>query len=122
MEITPPQAHMALESLVRAGFPPMSTVGLPGTHGPGMTGMQGMGVNTPIAAAVAAATVGFAIEVQVAKGGMFTIGIWSKTEARAWLDMTLAAGSTLRTEGAAPKVHCMAAPPHTQKDIVSPLF
>lgn len=122
MEITPPQAHIAFESLVRAGFPPMSKAGLPGAHGPVITGIQGMGVKAPMAAAVAAATVGLAREVQVPKGGILTMGIWSKTEARAMDDMTLAAGSTFKTDGAAPKEHCMAAPPNTQKDMVSPLF
>ena len=36
--------------------------------------MQGIGVSTPRAAAVAAATVGFAIELHIPNGMMFTIG------------------------------------------------
>lgn len=59
---------------LRHGFPPASTVGLPGAQGAGMTGMHGMGVSTPRAAAVAAATVGFAMELHMPKGMMFTIG------------------------------------------------
>jgi hypothetical protein len=53
---------------------PIKTVGAPGAHGAGVTGMQGIGVNTPRAAVVAAATVGFAMEEQVPKGEMFTMG------------------------------------------------
>jgi hypothetical protein len=39
-----------------------------------MTGMQGIGVNTPCAAVVAEATVGFARDMHIPKGGIFTIG------------------------------------------------
>ena len=39
-----------------------------------MTGMQGIGVRVPIAAAVAAATCGFDIDLHIPKGLMFTIG------------------------------------------------
>lgn len=38
----------------------MSTVGEPGTHGDAGTGIQGIGVSAPNAAAVALATVGLA--------------------------------------------------------------
>ena len=72
--ITPPQLHMHLHVLFTAGFPPTSTVGLPGAQGADVTGMQGIGVSTPSAAAVAAATCGFAMEVHMPKGIMFTIG------------------------------------------------
>ena len=59
-EMFPPQLHMHLQLSIRAGkllimgFPP-------GVHGATITGMQGMGVSTPAAAAVAEATVGFAM-------------------------------------------------------------
>ena len=42
-----------------------------------MTGMQGIGVNTPIAADVADAMEGFASELHIPKGIMFIIGILS---------------------------------------------
>ena len=58
--ITPPQLHMHLETLSSAGMLAMRTVGAPGTHGADVAGTQGMGVSTPSAAAVAAATVGLA--------------------------------------------------------------
>jgi hypothetical protein len=53
---------------------PIMTVGEPGAHGAGVTGMQGMGVRTPMAAAVAAATVGLAMDVHIANGGILTTG------------------------------------------------
>jgi len=39
--------------------------------------MQGIGVSTPNAAAVAAATVGFAIDMHIPNGMMFIIEMWS---------------------------------------------
>lgn len=52
----PPHAQLAMHELFSAGIPPIITVGEPGFHGPAGTGMQGIGVSTPRAAAVAAAT------------------------------------------------------------------
>lgn len=74
MVITPAQAHMHCDVLVSAGFPPINTVGDPGVQGAKVTGTQGMGVSTPLAAAVADATVGLAMEVHMPKGGMFAMG------------------------------------------------
>jgi len=51
------------------------TVGEPTIHGAGVTGMQGIGVSTPIAADVAEATAGLARLVHIPKGMMFTIGL-----------------------------------------------
>lgn len=72
--ITPPQLHMHLHVLFTAGFPPTNTVGDPGAQGAAVTGTQGIGVKTPNAAAVAAATCGFAMEVHIPKGMILTIG------------------------------------------------
>jgi len=72
--IIPPHAHTSLQSDPRAGMPLMSTVGFPGSQGAGVTGRQGCGVSTPIAAAVAAITMGLAGDEQVPKGSTFTIG------------------------------------------------
>jgi hypothetical protein len=47
---------MHLDTFVNAGWPPITTVGDPGAHGDAVAGMHGCGVNTPNAAAVAAAT------------------------------------------------------------------
>ena len=62
MEITPPHMQISLELLFRAGMLPSSTVGAPGNQGAIVIGMQGIGTNTPRAAAVMAATIGFAID------------------------------------------------------------
>ena len=72
--ITPPQLHMHLHVFFTAGFPPTNTVGDPGAQGAAVTGTQGIGVKTPSAAAVAAATCGFAMEVHIPKGMILTIG------------------------------------------------
>src|SRR5438270_12945776 len=58
--MTPAQVHMHWNVLFRAGMPPIRTVGEPGAHGAGVTGIQGTGVRIPRAAAVAAATAGLA--------------------------------------------------------------
>ena len=60
--ITPAQLHMHFDVLFKPGIPRTMTVGEPGTQGAEVTGMQGIGVKTPNAAAVAAATIGFAID------------------------------------------------------------
>jgi hypothetical protein len=66
-----------VERLSRAGIPANITVGAPATQGDGVTGMQGMGVSTPRAAAVAAATAGFAGEMHIPNGMMFTRGTFA---------------------------------------------
>ena len=75
--ITPPQLHISLELSLSAGMFAMSTVGQPGAQGAAVTGMQGIGVRTPNAAAVADATVGFAGQEHMANGRMFSIGTLS---------------------------------------------
>jgi hypothetical protein len=62
ISITPPQLHMALELLFSAGIFLICTLGEPGVHGALVIGMQGIGVKTPNAAAVAAATMGLAMD------------------------------------------------------------
>lgn len=71
----PPQLQINLDVLLKAGLPPINTVGLPGAQGAAVTGIQGIGVSTPIAAAVAAATVGLAGELHMPKGVIFIMGI-----------------------------------------------
>jgi hypothetical protein len=76
--------------------------------------MQGMGVKTPIAAEVAAATVGFAIDIHIPNGRMFTIGTWSIMLASGiWSVNTRCTGNTTRLLGATPNVHVICAPMHT---------
>lgn len=109
--MTPAQLHMHLHVLLSAGFPPTSTVGDPGAHGAAITGVQGMGVSTPAAAAVADATCGFAIDVHIPNGMILVIGTLSMMHAAGiLLHMTLAFGRTLSTDGAIPKLHISCAP------------
>jgi hypothetical protein len=58
-----------------------ATVSEPGVHGALVAGMHGCGVRTPLAAAVAAATWGFAGDWHMPKGAMFTCGSVSCTVA-----------------------------------------
>jgi hypothetical protein len=101
---------MHLEVLFSAGMLPIFTVAEPGAQGALVAGMHGMGVNTPKAAAVAEATVGFAIDEHMPNVGMFTIGTWSMmlaAGAPAWVMLT---GKTLNAAGATPKLHVINAP------------
>jgi len=75
--ITPAHVHISVEILSSAGAFPSITVGAPATHGAGVFGKHGIGVKTPNAAAVAAATVGFNRLVHIPNGIIFTIGMWS---------------------------------------------
>jgi hypothetical protein len=111
--ITPAQLHISLEVLFSAGMPPMSTVGDPGAHGAAVTGTHGIGVSTPSAAAVAAATVGFAMELHMPNGMMFAMGLLSMMVAAGVPLSTLLAGSTTSEDGATPKLHCNNAPMQT---------
>jgi hypothetical protein len=112
--ITPPQVQINCDVLSSVGAFASRTVGAPGTHGAGVFGMHGIGVKTPRAAAVAAATVGFAGDMHIPKGMIFTIGMWSMMFASGtWSVKTMLVGSTTRELGAIPKVHCIIAPMHT---------
>ncbi len=73
--ITPPHAHMHWQVLFNAGMLLISTSGTPGTQGAAVTGTHGMGVSTPKAAAVAAATAGLLGVVHMPNGGMLAIGM-----------------------------------------------
>jgi hypothetical protein len=68
-------AHMQLhfEMLSSAGWLAMWTVTAPGTQGVIVAGMQGCGVRTPSAAAVAAATIGLAMLMHMPNGMTLTI-------------------------------------------------
>lgn len=110
IEMTPPQVHMQVQVLFSAGMPPSMVVAAPGVQGEVVTGMQGIGVKTPSAAAVAAATVGLAIDMHMPKGGMLVIGIKSMILAAGAVALTLLTGNTFSAEGANPKVHIMTAP------------
>ena len=114
MEMTPAQLHIHLQVLSRAGMLPMMTVAAPGTHGEEVAGMQGMGVSTPSAADVAAATVGFASDMHIPNVGMFTMGLWSMMLAAGGPPhIVLLVGRTTSELGAAPKLHIKTAPATT---------
>jgi len=80
--------------------------------------MQGIGVNAPMAAAVAAATMGFAMLWHIPKGIIFTMGTLSAIVARGIADMVLAVGRTFSVEGAIPKEQVIIAPPVTHNPII----
>jgi len=105
----PPQAQVHIEVLLRAGMPPIITVAEPGVQG-AVTGMHGMGVSTPSAAAVAAATVGLAMDMHIPNGGIFTMGAQSMIVAAGAPAIVLFIGSTFSVEGAMPNVHIIMAP------------
>lgn len=119
IEMTPAQVHMHFDVLLRAGKLLINTVGEPGVQGAGTTGRQGIGVNTPRAAAVADATAGLAREVQTPKGGILARGIWSiMVAARGPPAITGGPlGITIKELGATPKEHCIRAPLDTCKAI-----
>lgn len=106
MLIVPPHMHWHMDVLFSTGIFPSNTVGEPGTQGATVFGMHGMGVSTPIAAAVAVATMGLAGEMHTPNGMIFTMGAKSMMLAATCLPhCTRFTGSTCSTEGAAPMVH-----------------
>ena len=109
---------MHVDVLLSAGIPPIMQVADPGAQGAEVAGMQGIGVNTPNAAAVADATIGLAMDMHMPKGGILTIGAKSMMLAAGAVAIVLLVGSTERTEGATPKVHVIIAPAVTNCDIV----
>ncbi len=73
--MTPAKAHMHVHTLLSVGMLLTNTVGLPGIHGATVTGVQGIGVGVPNAAAVAAITAGLVGLVHIPKGLTFIKGI-----------------------------------------------
>src|SRR5262245_53717147 len=118
--MTPPQLQISFDVLLSAGMLPISTFGEPGTHGDAVAGTHGIGVRTPSAAAVAAATVGFASELHTPNGMMLSSGTLSMIVAAGVPVSTLLAGSTTKLLGAAPKLHCNVAPKQTWMAITPP--
>jgi hypothetical protein len=77
-----------------------------------------MGVNTPIAAEVAATTVGFAMDWHIPNGMIFIIGLLSMMFAAGWPPIiTLLSGNTIKEDGAKPKLHFNIAPLQTNCDM-----
>jgi hypothetical protein len=103
--------HINLQLLSSAGLFLIIVFGAPGAHGAEVTGMHGIGVNTPNAAAVAAATCGLLGVLHMANGMMFFMGTLSIIVAAAiLLALTVFSGVTTMLLGAAPKLHCNIAP------------
>jgi hypothetical protein len=100
--------------LDNVGTPPNKTVGLPGAQGVTVAGTQGIGVNAPIAAFVAAATCGLAIEEHIPKEGILTNGLLSIILAAGiLLVITRFCGNTMSDDGATPKEQVIEAPIQT---------
>lgn len=108
---------MHLHASCNAGLPPMSIEVEPGAQGAGMTGTQGIGVRTPSAAAVAAATVGFAMDEHIPKGGMFLIGMLSIMVAAGAPTRVWFSGVTMSALGATPNEQLIIAPAVTSLGI-----
>jgi hypothetical protein len=100
--------HLAL--LISAGCP--ITFTCPGgAQGAEITGTHGIGVNTPMAAAVADATVGFAIDWHIPNGIIFAMGTISIIVAISRLPhFGLSGMMTISDDGAIPKLHWSIAP------------
>jgi hypothetical protein len=110
-EICPPHIHMLRQLLVRAGMFSTNTSAFPGIHGVVIAGMQGAGVGTPMAAAVAEMTAGFMgdehmpkdeILVPGAKSLIFSFGMFDKN--------TFREGFAINGHGAIPKEQVIIAP------------
>lgn len=108
IEIEPAQLHMHLDELFNAGILRIVTVGDPGVHGV-VTGIQGVGVSTPLAAAVADAVVGFAKDEHIPNVGMLVIGTKSIILAAGFLSAVTVGTVTINVAGAAPKLQDMVA-------------
>ena len=104
---------MHLHVLLSAGKFEINTFAEPGTHGAVVTGIQGMGVSTPKAAAVAAATVGFEGDVHIPNGGILTKGLWSIMVAAKGPPASVCPPGTSKALGATPKVQVIMAPTTT---------
>jgi len=92
-----------LDVLLRAGDFRNVTVGEPGTQG-AVTGTQGVGVSTPLAAAVAEAVVGFASEEHLPNGSILFMGIESRIFAAVILSAVTPGIVTSNVDGDAPKL------------------
>jgi|TARA_B100000161_G_scaffold178167_3_gene128192 hypothetical protein len=82
--------------------------------------MHGMGVRTPSAAEVAAATWGLDSDMHTPNGGMFIIGLLSMIVAIGIFAAVTVPGVARRLEGAAPNEHFIMQPVLTAFGIVIP--
>lgn len=102
--------QLRVETLSNAGALHNMTVTAPGTQGAGVAGTHGIGVGTPSAAAVAAATIGLEGDWHIPKGGIFMMGTWSMILAAIILLVITVLGVGIKVLGAMPNVHFIMAP------------
>ena len=104
--MTPAQAHDNVQVLSSVGVSPIRTVEAPGFQGAEVTGMHGIGVRTPDAADVAAATDGFDELVHIPNGIILTSGTLSvMVAAEGPPAIVQFVGKTLSALGAVPMLH-----------------
>lgn len=113
MLMTPPNAQLHIDPATRAGSFAQSVNGAIGAQGPAITGTHGIGVSTPRAAAVAAATVGLDSDIHMAKGTMLTMGAMSMIVATGRPSTRALGATTFSVDGAMPKVQLVIAPATT---------
>lgn len=114
MLMTPAHMHISVDVLSSVGISASKTVGAPGTQGATVAGTHGIGVRTPMAAAVAEATMGFAGDMHMPNGMIFVIGMKSMILASGISSViTMFVGNTTSELGAIPIVHIKVAPMQT---------
>ncbi len=113
-EMFPPNAQMQVAPATSTGMPPAVICGAIGVHGATTTGTQGIGVSTPSAAAVAAATVGFASDWHMPNGTMFAPGAMSVMLASGRPSTVGRGATTFRVDGAIPNEQVIMAPETAQ--------
>ena len=104
IEMTPNHVQLHLDELLSAGDFRKVTVGDPGAQG-AVTGTQGVGVKTPLAAAVAEAVVGLVSDEHIPNVGIFVTGIASRILAATILSAETPGIVTSKVAGEAPKLH-----------------
>ena len=96
--------------LVSAAIPPTFTCELPGDQGAVITGTQGIGVSTPMAADVAEATVGLAIDWHIPNVAILATVKSVVTAINMFIHFGLVGTMTANVHGAIPKLHWSTAP------------
>ena len=107
--ISPPHTQFRQAVSFSAGKYEVGTVGAPTTQGAGVFGIHGIGVSVPMAADVADAVAGKASDMQVPKGGMFAMGLWSMILPASMYPDRICFGVAMKVEGAEPIVHFITA-------------
>jgi len=113
-EMDPPYAQVQVDPATSTGIPPTTVCGAIGSHGAGTAGTHGIGVSTPSAAAVAAATIGFASDWHMPNGAMLAPGATSVMTATGRPSTIGRGATTISVEGARPNVHIVIAPATAQ--------